>query len=284
MLKHIGPKTLFADNSTSIKYIGDGVEKTCSNLEIESTIIMHSTLNHNQIMISGRRVRTANIESVLSTGLRLEYVPGPTVEHLLLDRNMRCRSVGAYILYSLIDSLASIHIGWLDFAPRNIIVSAKSNEIVLVDFERGIEYIDTPCFYAWMRGHPLEEISVVGCQFNNKKLYDTCNHKKCKDNVVKNLNKSTRRQYYCCLKDKFDYETLVEADNNIIEATKAIKYCNMILYPVKILDEIQRYCGLKIYWTCINTILSLSRTKRIKYYFSLSRRLKMTISDWVAIV
>ena len=87
--------------------------------------------------------------------LKLEYCNGKNLELYLKDK--KTHDLGVTFLNVLLNFFIENSIYWIDFAPRNILIS--DNKIIFVDFEKGFMKKNTT-IKNYLRNHVYEEYSL----------------------------------------------------------------------------------------------------------------------------
>ena len=142
-------------------------KKTCEN-EIKNLKKLKQLINNKKIIIEEKEynillpnvLKWDKINHILYT----DFCDGENLECLL--RNQESHEKGVLILNSLLEFMINNNIFWVDFAPRNILIS--ENIIYLVDYEKGI--MDSKKVYEYLRNHVYEEYALF--LFKNERLFD----------------------------------------------------------------------------------------------------------------
>jgi len=97
--------------------------------------------------------------------LCMEYCNGKNLEFIL--RNKSTHTKGVIYLNEILTFLIKNRIFWIDFAPRNILIS--KDKIYLVDFEKGI-FPKKNTIYSYLRYHVYEEYCLF--TLKNERIFD----------------------------------------------------------------------------------------------------------------
>ncbi|OZG50856.1 hypothetical protein [Bombiscardovia coagulans] len=279
-----GPAELFGDESDSVTFASSFVNKHVSQEEIEGYEKITGMLNAAQIRVCGQPVLTPAMKVINHQTIKMEFIDGTTVENLLLDANPEVRFYGAIICFSLVDALNVSGIGWLDFAPRNIIMQANKNRIMLVDFERNVVNTKGLCPNLWVHGHPIEEIAALVPESTHfiSSYNLPCLHSKCSAFITDCLGKSSRRKKYCQLRNSYSKMTYLEADQKILQASHARCLDDMVYYPSKVLDKVQYSLGLEDYWQAVQLLGDNSAELVFNNLCSLSKQVGLSDKEWIS--
>lgn len=122
-------------NNTSFVFKKTSRPEYCNYMKAKHLLSQHNTT----ICICGKQYSLSlptHIEwNNTHSTLLLDYIPGVNLEISLRDN---CTySFGAEVMKNILSFMTTIDFFWLDFAPRNIIISEQTREIFLVDFEKG---------------------------------------------------------------------------------------------------------------------------------------------------
>ena len=123
----------FYKNTQIVSYDSD---KKGTIEEANNQRIIKKLLTNKKITICGTKytLTCPEIYSVSDGVIEMEYFDGTNLELFLKDRSTR--KMGVEFLNTLIKFFIDNKIYWVDFAPRNVLIS--SDTIVFVDFEKGI--------------------------------------------------------------------------------------------------------------------------------------------------
>ena len=210
--------------------------KRTNNLEVKSLMLMDKILQGQYIVID-KKTYTLCVPKIIKWNneiLDLTYEKGINLEFLLRFEN---HDLGVKILNSLLAFLLKNKIYWIDFALRNILIS--ENQIVLVDFEKGImdKNVSEVNF---LREHIWEEYSLFLLkkerQLNLEQIFVD------NSNEMIDISKISKRYYniakllnYPKIITKQDYLNILKII--LISEEPYIKN-GKIIYPGVILDEI----------------------------------------------
>ena len=142
--------------------------KKTSETEIENLKKLKLLINNRKITIKEKEYHIL-LPNVLNWDknnhiLYTDFCNGKNLECML--RNQETHENAVVILNSLLEFMINNNIFWVDFAPRNILIT--ENIIYLVDYEKGI--MDSKKIYEYLRNHVYEEYALF--LFKNERLFD----------------------------------------------------------------------------------------------------------------
>ena len=145
--------------------------KKTGSSELINLGLAKEKLEGRSVMLEGKKY-TIHIPNVIFWNetdcvLQLEYCMGNNLEFLLRDADTHKRGVN--ILNSILDFLINNRIYWVDFAPRNVILS--ESKIYIVDFEKGFMDEESSLVDV-LRNHIYEEYCLFLFRDERKKIVD----------------------------------------------------------------------------------------------------------------
>lgn len=210
--------------------------KRTNKLEVKSLILMDKILQSQHIEVD-KKIYNLCVPKIIKWDndiLDLTYEKGINLEFLLRFEN---HALGVKILNSLLVFLLENKIYWIDFAPRNILIS--ENQIVLVDFEKGIMN-KNESEVNYLREHIWEEYSLFLLKkerlINLEQIFIDSNKE------LIDISKISKRYYtiakllkYPKIITKQDYLNILKV---ILISEEPYVKNGKIIYPGVILDEI----------------------------------------------
>jgi hypothetical protein len=284
---YVNPMSLFAAESTSVRFEGGVVLKTTSYLEYEGLNQIGELLRSRGVSVYGRPVRVPRCLGFSDCELALERIRGLDFERSLLLADSLKRKRAADTFIELLNCLIQSQIGWLDLAPRNAIMTSDG-EIILVDFERGVCDASEHQPWSWLVGHPMEEtVAMIPSLYATfaKTLAripldtsESASHLR----AGEALRQSNRRSYFAHSEEAKlpEFQRLLHADALILDASRALPTESVVYYPTVILDGVQHHIGMASYWTLVNALAGAPESERVQLCAEYAERLEYDVSRW----
>ena len=205
--------------------------------EVNNQKIIKKLLNDKKIIIAGVEytLTCPKIYSINDGIIEMEYFDGTNLELLLKDKSTR--KTGVEYINSLIKFFIDNKIYWVDFAPRNILIS--SDTIAFVDFEKGImdksEKVED-----YLRNHVCEEYGLF--LFKDERIFDFDNLFKTNEYKVILVDSISESRYRCIAKllgyeYSMSYQEYLDILKLILRVEEPYVENGEIVYPGVVLDK-----------------------------------------------
>ena len=212
--------------------------KKTNKKECIDQIKMKELLTDKTLTISNKvyKIDCPSVYSIEDGVMSMEYFDGINLELLLKDKETHKK--GVIYLNELIKFFITNKIYWLDFAPRNILIS--DNLIMIVDYEKGIMDSES-LLEEYLRNHVYEEYNLFLIDderiLNDVSVFDT----KVNINIEVDLIESPR---YKCIAKLLGYDKIISYQEYlnilkiIIEVEKPYYKNEELVFPGVILDNL----------------------------------------------
>lgn len=233
----------YDDNKTWIEESNDIIYfyKKGTQEEYDNQVNIKLMLDNKRVIVNEKEyeISCPQVYDINDGIIKMEYFDGVNLETILKNDNKH--KSGVLFLNKLITFFVENKIYWVDFAPRNILISNK--KIMIVDFEKGIMNKNEK-LEEYLLNHVFEEYNLFLLKeerlFNSLNIY---NFNEEKNNIKINVDSIQSIRHKCLAKllghnETILYREYLDIIKLIIEVEEPYINEQKIVYPGVILDKL----------------------------------------------
>lgn len=212
--------------------------KKGSQEEVNTQIKIKELLNNKKVIVNDEEyiITCPSVYSYTDGNIEMEFFDGVNLELLLRDELTHKK--GVEYINALIQFFIDNKLYWIDFAPRNFLIS--NNTIMIVDFEKGIMDSDEP-LNNYLRNHICEEYGLF--LFKEERILDFDSIFKTNEDRVIVVDDISSPRYKCIAKllgykDTMTYQEYLNIIKLIIDVEEPYLDNNEFIFNGVILDKV----------------------------------------------